>query len=90
MADEHSGHGFLAGLIVGAVIGAGVAYWLIERRQPGYRGISSKASDFVSFIKEEVMGGAREAMRRAVEEGRDASQQARNDIEQRLRQERED
>ncbi len=91
MAEENRGHGFLTGLIIGGVIGAALAIWLVERRRrPGQRGVGSRAGGLASFIKDEVLGGAREAIRRAIEEGRETAQRTRTDIEERLREEREE
>jgi len=85
VAEENSGHGFLTGLIIGGVIGAALTIWFVERtRKPGRRG------GLASFIKEEVLGGAREAIRRAIEEGKEAAQRTRTDLEGKLREESEE
>ncbi len=93
MAEENRGHGFLTGLIIGGVLGAALTIWLVARIRPGGRGgagVGSRAGELASFIKDEVLGGAREVIRRAIEEGREAARSTRADIEERLTKESED
>lgn len=93
MAEENRGHGFLTGFIIGGVLGAALTIWLVERMRPRGRrgvGVGSRAGELASFIKDEVLGGAREVIRRAIEEGREAARGTRTDLEERLREESEE
>ena len=87
MADR--GPGLLTGVIVGAVIGAAVTFWLVERsNRPGRRGIGGRGG-IIGFLKNEVFGGVREYIQQAVEEGKETAESTRADIEARFREEKE-
>lgn len=87
MADR--GPGLLTGVIVGAVIGAAVTFWLVERsNRPGRRGIGGRGG-IIGFLKNEVFGGVREYIQQAVEEGKETAESTRADIEERFREEKE-
>lgn len=92
MAGENSGRSFLTGLILGAVVGAAATVWLgrrIRQRSVG-RGVGGKASEFAAFVKDELLGRAKEAIRRAVEEGREAARKSRSDLEERSKEDSEE
>ena len=87
MADR--GPGLLTGVIVGAVIGAAVTFWLVERsNRPGRRGIGGRGG-IIGFLKDEVFGGVRDYIQQAVEEGKETAESTRADIEERFREEKE-
>ena len=74
MSKESKGSpGLLAGIIIGAVIGAGVTIWLMERSSPSPRrgGPGGRASEIMNYIKEELFGGMKEYFQQAVEEGKE-------------------
>jgi hypothetical protein len=88
MADR--GPGLLTGVIVGAVIGAAVTFWLVERsNRPGRRGIGGRGG-IIGFLKDEVFGGVRDYLQQAVEEGKETAESTRADIEERFREEKEE
>jgi len=87
MADK--GPGLLTGVIVGAVIGAAVTFWLVERsNRPGRRGVGGRGG-IIGFLKDEVFGGVRDYIQQAVEEGKETAESTRSDIEERFREEQE-
>ena len=84
------GPGLLTGVIVGAVIGAAVTFWLVERsNRQGRRGIRGRGG-IIGFLKDEVFGGVREYIQQAIEEGREAAESTRSDIEEKFREEKEE
>ena len=90
MAEDNKGRGFLTGFILGGVIGSALTVWIVTRmRQRGRRvaGVGSRAGEVVGFVKDEVLGGVKEILRRAVEEGREAARKTRSDLEERLKEE---
>jgi hypothetical protein len=87
VADK--GPGLLSGVIIGAVIGAAVTFWLVERsNRPGRRGIGTRGG-IIGFLKDEVFGGVRDYIQQAIEEGRETADSTRSDIEERFREEEE-
>lgn len=93
MTEENKGHGFLTGLVIGGVIGAALTFWLIERAsQRGRRGmgVSSRAGELASSIKDEVFHRVRELIRRTIEEGSETARKTRSDLEDRLTRENEE
>ena len=88
MADR--GPGLLTGVIIGAVIGAAVTFWLVERsNRPGRRGIGGRGG-IIGFLKDDVFGGVRDYIQQAVEEGRETAEGTRSDIEGRFMEEKEE
>lgn len=88
MADR--GPGLLSGLIIGAVVGAAVTFWLVERsNRPGRRGIGGRGG-VIGFLKDEVFGGVRDYIQQAIDEGKGAAESTRADIEERFREEKEE
>lgn len=84
------GSGLLTGVVIGAVIGAAVTFWLVERsNRPGQRGIGGRGG-ILGFLKDEVFGGVREYIQQAIEEGRETAESTRADIEERFKEEREE
>ncbi len=84
------GPGLLTGVIVGAVIGAAVTFWLVERsNRPGHRGIGGRGG-IIAFLKDEVFGGVRNYIQQAIEEGKETAESTRSDIEERFREEKEE
>ena len=93
MAEDNKGRGFLIGLILGGVIGSVLSAWIVLRmRQRGRRvtGLGSRVGELASFVKDEVLGGAREVIGRAIEEGREAARKTRADLDERLKKESEE
>jgi gas vesicle protein len=90
VAEGNKGRGFLTGLILGGVIGSALTVLIVVRmRQRGRRGagVGSRAGELASFVKDEVLGGVREVIRRAVDEGREAARKTRSDVEERFKEE---
>jgi hypothetical protein len=86
----NKGSGLLTGVVIGAVIGAAVTFWLVERsNRPGQRGIGGRGG-IIGFLKDEVFGGVKEYIQQAIEEGRETAESTRTDIEERFREEREE
>lgn len=93
MTEENKGHSFLTGLLIGGVIGAAITFWLVERTgQQGRQGIGigGRASDLVSYIKDEVPSKMKEFIRRITEEESETARRTRDDIEERFREESEE
>ena len=86
----NKGSGLLTGVVIGAVIGAAVTFWLVERsNRPGRPGIGGRGG-IIGFLKDEVFGGVKEYIQQAIEEGRETAESTRTDIEERFREEREE
>lgn len=89
MAERGRGPGLLTGIVIGAVIGAAVTFWLVERsNRTGRRGVAGRPGGFIGFIKDEVFGGLKDYFQEAIEEGRETAQDTRTDIEERFREQR--
>ena len=81
--NEHHGNGMMAGFVVGAVLGAGVALLLAPasgretraRLKAKARELRGKAGGAIEHMSESVRTSARE-FGHAVKEGRDAFQRA--------------
>jgi len=92
--EKNSRGGFFVGLLVGGVVGSVLTLWLADRvrRQLRERGIDVGGSlaEFSAIIREkadEFLVRAKEAVKQAVEEGREASSKARSDLEERFKKE---
>lgn len=88
MAEENKGRDFVTGLIVGAVVGSVLTFWLAGRmrRQLRERGIDLGGSlgELGALVREkgdEFLARAREIFKQAVEEGKEASAKARSELE---------
>ncbi len=72
MAGENRGQYFLLGVVLGGLIGAGIAIWVIESRHVRFRkqgaGFGGKVSEFISVVRDEFIPGLREAIRQSTEE----------------------
>ena len=93
MAGGNKGRGFLTGLILGGVIGSVLTAWIVARmRQRGRRVavVGSRVGEIAGVVKDELIGGVREVLRRAVEEGRETARKSRSDLEERFKKESED
>jgi len=88
VADK--GPGLFAGVVIGAVIGAAVTFWLVERsNRPGRRGIGGRGG-IIGFLKDEVFGGMKDYIQQAIDEGRETADSTRADIEGKFREEQEE
>jgi hypothetical protein len=91
VANENRGRNFLIGFILGAVIGSVVTGWLAGRvqRQLRRRGIDlGTASELASSARERGsnwLARVREIVRQAMEEGRQAADRTRSDIEEKYK-----
>ena len=97
MDERNSRGGFFFGLLVGAVIGSVLALWFAPRvrRQLRERGIDvgGRLGELGAVIREkadEFLDRAREGIRQAVEEGKEASGKARSELEERFKKESEE
>lgn len=88
--ESKGGPGLLTGVVIGAVVGAAVTLWLIERSSPGPRrgGLGGRGGDIVNFIKNEIFGGVREYFQQAAEEGKEGARHGYTDVEEKLRPDR--
>ena len=72
MAGESKGRYFLLGVVLGGLIGAGVAIWVMESRRVRFRqqggGFGSRVAEFISVVRDEFIPGLREAIRESAEE----------------------
>jgi len=92
VAGNSRRRGFLAGLILGGVVGSAATVWLIGRmrwwgRRRGVE-LGGRAGDIASIITErgsEFLSRAKEAISQAVEEGRETARKTRSDLEDRFK-----
>jgi len=72
VAGENRGQYFLIGLILGGLIGAGIAIWIVESRRVRFRkqgaGFGGRVAEFISVVRDEFIPGLREAIRKGTEE----------------------
>jgi len=92
VGKENSGQDFFFGFLVGAVAGSVLTLWLSERvrRQLRERGIDvgGRMGGVGAIIRDkadEFLGRVRETVKQAVEEGKEASSEARSDLEERFK-----
>lgn len=96
MASERRRPGFLIGLIMGAVIGSVLAVWITQRvrKQWRERGIDlGRAGELAALARErggEFLARARQIIRQAIEEGREAATKTRSELEERFKKESEE
>jgi hypothetical protein len=72
VGGESKGRYFLLGVVLGGLVGAGVAIWVMENRRVRFRqrggGFGSRVAEFISVVRDEFIPGLREAMRESAEE----------------------
>jgi hypothetical protein len=73
VGGENRSRYFLLGVVLGGLIGAGVAIWVMESRRVRFRqqsggGFGSRVAEFISVVRDEFIPGLREAMRESPEE----------------------
>ncbi len=72
MAGENKGRYFLIGLILGGLIGAGIAIWIVQSKSVRFRkqggGFGGRVAEFISVVRDEFIPGLREAIRQSTEE----------------------
>jgi len=72
VAGENRGQYFLVGVVLGGLIGAGIAIWVVESRRVRFRkqgaGFGGRVAEFISVVRDEFMPGLREAIRKSTEE----------------------
>lgn len=70
MAGENRGRYLLIGLIMGGIIGAVIALWIVESRRVRFRkqgpGVGSALGELVTVIKDEVVPRVKEAIGEAM------------------------
>jgi len=90
--ERNSRGGFFVGLLVGGVIGSVLTLWFAPKvrcrlRERGID-VGGSLAELGAVIKEkadEFLARAREAVKQAVEEGKEASSEARSDLEERFK-----
>ena len=92
MGERNSRGSFFLGFLVGGVVGSVLTFWLADRvrRRLRERGIDVGGSlaELGAVIREkadELMARAREGIRQAVEEGREASDVTRSELEEKFK-----
>lgn len=93
MGGENKGRYFLLGVVLGGLIGAGVAIWVMESRRVRFRqqggGFGSRVAEFISVVRDEFIPGLREAMRESAEERQEGPGEAMPSAEERFAEESE-
>jgi hypothetical protein len=89
---KYGGAGFLSGLIVGGVVGAaiGVGIVIVIRDRERVQEIGGKAGKMAGVIKDEVFTDGKEIIKHAIDEGKEAVHKTRSEIEEKLREKREE
>jgi gas vesicle protein len=72
VAGENRGQYFLIGIVLGGLIGAGIAIWIVESRRVRFRkqgaGFGGRVAEFISVVRDEFIPGLRDAIRQSAEE----------------------
>ena len=97
MGEGNNRRGFFAGFLVGGVLGSVLTLWLTGRvrRQLRERGIDvgGRLGELGAVLREkadEFLARAGEAIRQAVEEGKEASGKTRTELEEKFKREGEE
>jgi gas vesicle protein len=93
VAGANRGRYFLIGLILGGVVGALIAVWIVESRRVRFRkqgaGLGSRVAEFIAVVKDEIIPGVREAIRQGMKEEGETAGESRSEEEERFRRESE-
>jgi hypothetical protein len=72
VAGENRGQYFLIGIVLGGLIGAGIAIWIVESRRVRFRkqgaGFGGRVAEFISVVRDEFIPGLRDAISKSTEE----------------------
>ncbi|MFW6125829.1 MAG: hypothetical protein ACOC58_01865 [Chloroflexota bacterium] len=71
---DNKGRYFLLGVVLGGLVGAGVAIWVVESKRLRFGqqsgGVGGRVAEFISVIRDEFIPGLREAVREGMEQTR--------------------
>jgi len=73
---ENRGRYFVLGLVLGGLVGAGIAVWVMESKRVRFRqqsgGIGGRVAEFISVVRDEFIPGLKDAVKQSVEEAESA------------------
>lgn len=73
---ENRGRYFVLGLVLGGLLGAGLAVWVMESKRVRFRqqsgGIGGRVAEFISVVRDEFIPGLKDAVKQSVEEAESA------------------